>query len=238
MGVGARQTRQMLHSRVCTNNPVSRSGVDSLILDAPLQVAEASLRANDLAELNQKLVGQLEQQQGQLQQVGALQGGAKHRCSPFSPKQCLLHLCTPLFTSAEGYHAAFLPCQESKAAATLAQRVMADVQRSNNEVASLNAYLQVGSGNGGVVIAGNRFCGAAALLVVQPGMRPKAAPPQHAKYGRGFHASTHSFVRPCCDPQKELDAARKAHQAALESAGASEQRALTLEVRLGDGQTD
>jgi len=34
-----------------------------------VQVAEASLRANDLAELNQKLVAQLQQQQGQLQQV-------------------------------------------------------------------------------------------------------------------------------------------------------------------------
>jgi hypothetical protein len=38
---------------------------------AVLQVAEASLRCNDLAELNQKLAAQLEQQQGQLQQVCA-----------------------------------------------------------------------------------------------------------------------------------------------------------------------
>lgn len=39
------------------------------------------------------------------------------------------------------------PCthtQESKAAADMTQRIMADVQRSNNEVATLNAYLQVG----------------------------------------------------------------------------------------------
>jgi hypothetical protein len=33
--------------------------------------------------------------------------------------------------------------QESKAAAAMTERIMADVQRSNNEVASLNAYLQV-----------------------------------------------------------------------------------------------
>jgi hypothetical protein len=33
--------------------------------------------------------------------------------------------------------------QESKAAAAMSERIMADVQRSNNEVASLNAYLQV-----------------------------------------------------------------------------------------------
>lgn len=34
-----------------------------------LQVAELSLRCNDLAGLNQQLVSQLEQQHGQLQQV-------------------------------------------------------------------------------------------------------------------------------------------------------------------------
>lgn len=33
------------------------------------QVAGASLRCNDLAEMNQKLVAQMEQQQGQLQLV-------------------------------------------------------------------------------------------------------------------------------------------------------------------------
>jgi hypothetical protein len=33
--------------------------------------------------------------------------------------------------------------QESKAAAAMTERIMADVQRSNTEVASLNAYLQV-----------------------------------------------------------------------------------------------
>ncbi len=54
-----------------------------------------------------------------------------------------------MYSSARGVQQVDLKCmcvsavQESKAAAAMTERIMADVQRSNTEVASLNAYLQV-----------------------------------------------------------------------------------------------